>query len=197
MPDYEMNAQDKIVQKMSRDGLVQENLVTGEQENVSSKKADFEYNALKGVEKAINSTAYFHDFRKQYSFSGSEEPEEDIPESESSYKSAYEQGRTETHQKTKDEKKTESEDQNTNERKFNRRKSKTSSQSDRTNKNNSDFKFTRDEKDKKSDSENFQNKNTRKLQKYDRKIEKADEKVEYRKKKLPKHTDSSLKRIIP
>lgn len=186
MPDYEMNAQDKIVQKMSRDGLVQENLVTGEQENVSSKNADFEYNALKGAEKAINATADFHDFRKQYSSSGSEEPEEDSSESESTYKSSYEQGRTETHQKTKDEKKTESEEQTADEKQFNRQKNKTSSQSDNENEKNDDFKFTRGEKKKGDHSEQFERRSARKLEKYDRKIEKADEKVEYRKKRLPK-----------
>ncbi|WP_342755925.1 CD1108 family mobile element protein [Kineothrix sedimenti] len=187
MPDYEINAQDKIVQKMSRDGLVQENLVTGEQENVSSKKADFEYNALKGAEKAINVTADFHDFRKQYSSSGSEEPEEDTSESDSTYKSSYEQERTETHQKTKDGKKTESEDQNTNERKFNRQKGKSSSQSEENvNDKDSNYKFIRDVKQiGVTEEEPFKNKYAKKLEKYDKKIFKADAKVEKRKKKLP------------
>lgn len=197
MPDYEINAQDKIVQKMSRDGLVQENLVTGEQENVSSKKADFEYNALKGVEKAINSTADFHDFRKQYSSSGSEEPEEDIPESESTYKSSYEQGRTETHQKTKDEKKTESEEQKADEKQFNRQKNKTSSQSDNENGKNDDFKFTRGEKKKEDHSEQFERRSARNLEKYDRKIEKAEIKVGKGKKALPTHYRLKFERTIP
>lgn len=196
MPDYEMNAQDKIVQKMSRDGLVQENLVTGEQENVSSKKADFEYNALKGAEKVINATADFHDFRKQYSSSGSEEPEEDPSESESTYKSSYEQGRTETHQKTKDEKKTESEEKKADEKQFNRQKNKTSSQSDNANGKNDDFKFTRGEKKKGDHSEQFERRNARKLEKYDRKIEKAEAKVVKRKKALPKHYRLKFERTI-
>lgn len=94
MTDYEFNSQDKIVQQMTREGLIQENLSTGEQENISSKKADYEYKALKTLEKAINAATEVKEYHKYYSSSGSkEEPEEMIDEEDAEeYKSPYNHG---------------------------------------------------------------------------------------------------------
>lgn len=188
MPDFEFDSQDKIVQQMSRDGLVQENLVTGEQENISSKKADFEYNPLKAFEKAINVSQEVHSYKKQYSSSGAEELEEDIPENESEYKSSYEQGNFKANKENASEEENKSNEEGEGKKAFNRQKNKTSdkagSDADEEKK---DFKFSRDKKAQ-PESERFERRNERKLERFDKKIEKADTRVVKRKNKLPART---------
>ena len=95
MPEYQFDSQDKIVQKMSRDGLLEENLATGEQENVSKKKADYTYGALTAAEAAINAAVEIHEYKQYYSSVSNADVEleaEELEESNSTFQSSYKQG---------------------------------------------------------------------------------------------------------
>lgn len=54
MPDYELSQQGKTVLQMTRDGLTSENVASGETENVSHKKTDYEYHKQGEIEDAYN-----------------------------------------------------------------------------------------------------------------------------------------------
>lgn len=52
MADYELSQEDKKVLQMTREGLTEENAVTGESRNISHKEADYEYHGQEEVEEA-------------------------------------------------------------------------------------------------------------------------------------------------
>lgn len=87
MPDYELSQEGKNVLQMTREGLVSENLSSGEVENISHKKADYEYHKQSGLESAYNETNH-----KDYHTSTNAGIEDDNEEIEEAYKSPYDHG---------------------------------------------------------------------------------------------------------
>lgn len=181
MSDYQFDSQDKIVQQMTRDGLIQENAATGEQERISERKEDYQYNPAKAVETAINAASEIHYYKKLYSSSDEPEPE-DIPEDKSSpYKSPYSHGEYQSSETNQESASTDKEDK--------KEDSKNGKEGDKENFNRKssekDYSFNR--KNKKDE------KIQRKLEKYDRKIEAADKRVEEKLGKIPTVKEKKLK----
>lgn len=52
MADYELSQEEKKVLQMTREGLTEENAVTGESRNISHKEADYEYHGQEEAEEA-------------------------------------------------------------------------------------------------------------------------------------------------
>lgn len=102
MPDYELSQQSKTVLQMTRDGLTSENIATGEKENVSHKKTDYEYHKSDDVDAAYNGMNQREYYNSQelnldsHTLANSRmnpESVDDSEESEEAYKSPYNHGR--------------------------------------------------------------------------------------------------------
>lgn len=223
MSEYEFNSQDKIVQQMTREGLIQENLATGERENISSKKADYEYNALKTLEKAVNAAVEVNEYHKYYSSSDSKGELEEIADDEvEEYKSPYSHGECKIQNSSSSSEKSEISDEKVNLGESRNKKDRFEKQEENEKftrkEGEKDYKFSRDDKPPAKEEPPLGGKtslgksstarggatpllpddNAGKdiFNKWDKKIQKAEARVAKRQKKLPKRRRLKFDKII-